>query len=81
MSETLSGLTQLKIGNICLYICGDVRMSFCTLTPAYLCLLRGLLLPIPLLNRIFLFSDPISFKEINYLPLHIRLFLNTTRHT
>ncbi len=27
-SETLSGVTQLKIGDICLYICGDVRMSF-----------------------------------------------------
>ncbi len=27
-SETLSGVTQLKIGDVCLYICGDVRMSF-----------------------------------------------------
>ncbi len=33
MSETLSGITQLKIGDICLFImCVDVRMSFCTLT-------------------------------------------------
>ncbi len=36
-SETLSGVTQLKIGDICLYICLDVRMSFCTLTLAFLC--------------------------------------------
>ncbi len=27
-SETLSEVTQLKIGDVCLYICGDVRMSF-----------------------------------------------------
>ncbi len=29
-SETLTGVTQLKIGDVCLYICLDVRMSFCT---------------------------------------------------
>ncbi len=27
-SETLTGVTQLKIGDICLYICLDVRMLF-----------------------------------------------------
>ncbi len=37
MSETLSGVTQLKIGDICLSICVDVRMSFCTLTLTYFC--------------------------------------------
>ncbi len=35
--ETLSGVTQLKIGDVYLYICLDVRMSFCTLTLAFLC--------------------------------------------
>ncbi len=59
-SETLTGVTQSKIGDVCLlaserserdtyrgknekigdvylYICLDVRMSFCTLTLAFLC--------------------------------------------
>ncbi len=40
-SETLTGVTQLKIGDVCLfiylYICLDVCMSFCTLTLAFLC--------------------------------------------
>ena len=81
-SETLSGVTQLKIRDIfCLYMCVDVHMSFCTLTLAFLCLLRGLPLPITPLNWIFWFSDHLSFKEINRLPLRIRLFLNATRHT
>ncbi len=31
---------------------------------AFWCLLRGLPLPIPPLNRIFRFSNPVSFKEI-----------------
>ncbi len=39
-------------------------MSFCTLTLAFLCLLRGLSHPILLLTRIFRFSDPVSFKEL-----------------
>ncbi len=59
-SETLSGVTQLKIGDICLfiYMCVEVCMSFCTLTLVFLCLLRGLPLPILPLNGIFSFSDP-----------------------
>ncbi len=37
-SETLSGVTQLKIGDVCLYICGDVRSYvICALTFAYFC--------------------------------------------
>ncbi len=36
-SETLTGVTQLKIGDVCLFIYLDVRMSFCTLTLAYFC--------------------------------------------
>ncbi len=31
-SEKLTGVTQLKIGDVCLSVCMDVRMSFCTLT-------------------------------------------------
>ncbi len=63
-----------------LFMCGRtyvIRM----LTLVFLFLLRGLPLPIPPLNRTFSFSDPISFKEINYLPLCIRLFLNDIRFT
>ncbi len=37
VSETLTGVTQLKIGDVYLYICLDVRMSFCTLTLTFLC--------------------------------------------
>ncbi len=50
--ETLSWVTQLKIEDICLciYMCVDVRVLFCTLTLTFLCLLRGLPLPIPPLN-------------------------------
>ncbi len=44
-SETLTGVTQSKIGDVCLfiylYICLDVCMSFCTLTLAFLCYLCG----------------------------------------
>ncbi len=40
-SETLTGVTQSKIGDvylfIYLYICMDVCMSFCTLTLAFMC--------------------------------------------
>ncbi len=44
-SETLTGVTQSKIGDVCLFIYlfiyMDVRMSFCTLTLAFLCQLCG----------------------------------------
>ncbi len=43
-SETLTGVTQLKIGGVCVFICMDVRMSFCTLTPVFL-LKRGSVAP------------------------------------
>ncbi len=36
-SETLYSGVELRIGDICLYICGYVRMSFCTLTVTYFC--------------------------------------------
>ncbi len=53
-SETLTRVTltrvttQLKIGDVCLfiYICLDVRMSFCTLTFLYLCV-SSLFDPVP----------------------------------
>ncbi len=47
-SETLTGLTQLKIGDMSLfiYMCVDVRMSFCTLTLAYFCV-RSVFDPVP----------------------------------
>ncbi len=34
--DTYRGKNE-KIGDVCLYICLDVRMSFCTLTLAFLC--------------------------------------------
>ena len=34
-SETLTGVTQLKIEDVCFFICLDVCISFCTLTLAY----------------------------------------------
>ncbi len=37
-SETLKGVKMKKLGMfVYLYICMDVRMSFCTLTLAFLC--------------------------------------------
>ncbi len=46
MSETLIGVTQLKIGDVCLFICLDVHMSFCTLTLSYFCV-SALFDPVP----------------------------------
>ncbi len=40
MSETLSGLPQLKIGDIYLYMCLDVRMSFLYFDPGIFVLVR-----------------------------------------
>ncbi len=45
-SETITGVTQLKIGDVCLSVCMDVRRSFCTLTPAYFCV-RSAFYPVP----------------------------------
>ncbi len=56
-SETLTGVTQLKIGGVCLSVCMDIRMSFCTLTLAYFCV-RSAFDPVPTsLNSILWFSD------------------------
>ena len=43
-------------------------MSFSTLTLYYLCLLPGVPLPIPPLNRIFQFSDSYHLMKFNCLP-------------
>ncbi len=79
--DTLRGNSIENRGYFFVYICVDIHMSFYTLTLAFLCLLCGLSLSVPPLNRIFRFSDPVSFKEINCLSLRIRLFLNDTRRT
>ncbi len=56
-SEPLYSGVELRIGDICLYICGDVCMSFCTLTLSLarcltLSLARCLTLSQTSLNRI-----------------------------
>ncbi len=54
-SETLSGVTQLKIGDICL--CLDVRMSFLYFDPGIFVLIRWLAPSQTSLNRILRFID------------------------
>ncbi len=71
--ETLSGVTQLKIGDS-LYMCVDVRLSFCTLTLAFLCLLRGLPLPIPPLNRISRLAIPYHSRRLIVYPFVLGCF-------
>ncbi len=56
-SETLTGVTQLKIGDICVFICMDVRMSFCTLTLRIFVFARRSTPSQTSLNRILRFSD------------------------
>ncbi len=74
-SETLTGVTQLKIGDVCLfiylYICLDVCMSFCTLTLPFCTLTLRIFVFAPRstrsqtsLNRILWFSD--------HYPYHLR---------
>ncbi len=63
-SETLTGVTQLKIGDVCLSVCMDVRMSFCTLTLAYFCVRPRSTPSQTSLNSILWFSD--------HYPYHLR---------
>ncbi len=56
-SETLSGVTQLKIGDVCLFIYMDVRMSFCTLTLRIFVFAPRSTPSQTSLNRILRFSD------------------------
>ncbi len=84
-SETLSAVTELKIGDICLFIyaCVDIRMYVILYFDRHVFMfaLWSTLSHTPPLNGIFSFSDPVSFKGTNYLSLCIRLFLNATRCT
>ncbi len=63
MSETLRGNTIENWGYLFVYGCGctDIILYF---DPCVFVFTRGLPLPIPPLNRIFPFSDPVSFKKI-----------------
>ncbi len=63
-SETLTGVTQLKIGDVCLFICLDVCMSFCTLTLRIFVFAPRLTPSQTSLNRILRFSD--------HYPYHLR---------
>ncbi len=64
-SETLSGVTQLKIGDICLYICLDVRMSFLYFDPHVFVLVRWLTLSQTSLNRILWCIDHYPYHPRN----------------
>ncbi len=61
-SETLTGVTQLKIGDV--YLCLDVRMSFCTLTLRIFVFAPRSTPSQTSLNRILPFSD--------HCPYHLR---------
>ncbi len=63
-SETLTGVTQLKIGDVCVFVYMDVRMSFCTLTLRIFVFAPRSTPSQTSLNRILRFSD-------NY-PYHLR---------
>ncbi len=75
-SGTLSEVTQWKSGIfVCFYIGLDIRMSFCTLTLTFSCLLyrRSVLSHTPV-NRIFLvYFYPCHPKKLNCLPPWILL--------
>ena len=82
VSKTFSGVTQLKIRDVCLFIYVWTYVCYFVLWPSHFCVCF-VVYPFPTspLNRIFFINDPVSFKEINDLPLCIQLFLNTTRFT
>ncbi len=63
-SETLTGVTQLKIGDVCLSVCMDVRMSFFTLTLRIFVFAPRSTPSQISLNRILQFSD--------HYPYHLR---------
>ncbi len=60
----LTGITQLKIGDVCVFICMDVRMTFCTLTLLIFVFAPRSTPSQTSLNRILLFSD--------HYPYHLR---------
>ncbi len=69
-SETLTGVTQLKIGDVCwfLYICLDVRKAFLYFDPRVFVLVRWLTPSQNSLNRILCLSFSTSIT------LEIELF-------
>ncbi len=70
-SKTLYSGVELRIGDICLYICGDVRMSFCTLTLAYFCV-SSVFDPVPNFtkqNPPVSRSLPVPSIKLNCLPI------------
>ena len=57
-SETLSGVTQLKIGDICLYVCFDLYMSF-VLWPWHSCV-SSVVDPIPNFTK----QNPLVYRSL-----------------
>ncbi len=55
-SETLTGVTQLKIGDVCLFICLDVRKAFLYFDPRVFVLVRWSTPSQTSLNRILCLS-------------------------
>ncbi len=74
-SETLTGVTQLKIGDVCLFVlCLDVRMSFCTLTLSYFQLARCLTPSQTSLNSILWYIDHYPYLPRNCIVYHFEFF-------
>ena len=54
---------ELRIGHICLNICGDIDMSFCTLTLSYFCV-SSLLGSVPNFTN----QNPLVYRSLPYHP-------------
>ncbi len=74
-SETLTGVTQSKIGDVCLFIYLfiyiDVRMSFCTLTLALVMWSTPSQIA---LNRILWFIDQYPYHPRNWIVYRLNFF-------
>ncbi len=66
VSETLTGVTQLKIGDVCVFICMDVRMSFCALTLSIFVFAPRSTPSQTSLNRILWFTDHYGRSSATY---------------
>ncbi len=79
-SETLTGVTQLKIGDVCTFIYSlDVRMSFCTLTFSYFCV-SSLFDPSQTsLNGILRFSDHYPYHPKNWIVYRSEFLVKTQK--
>ncbi len=77
-SETLTGVTQSKIGDVCLfiylYICLDVCMSFCTLTLRIFVFAPRSTSSQSSLNRILRSSDHYPYRLRNWIVYGFELF-------